>query len=360
MAFSGDFGFSPTFQALFDPGWWNRMLDSTTSGHFSPEATILTLGIFAVTGLCIAAGLLLKIHVGRHETTPSSWIVKPGEVRALLDTALIQRSKVRVSFVRDDPGARSTDATILAADPGRGLELEMTALVRANPTWVGKLVACDFRLRLDPRKDYHNFYNFVAPIVSIRKAGDDFIHMTVAWPTRLELEQKRGFLRVEPPRSFVLELEVWHENTIKNARGRFADPATWGEPLLRLNPSLDPPPLVLRNVSGGGVRLEVQHEAIHRLQNIFEPGSRCIMRLLLAEPEADQPMEFHLALRVQNIYGDPQTLGLKAFGLRILSFGVPGDTPHDPLSWKTAAAGVPTLDDWAFRRHLAFYRSRGE
>ncbi|WP_300164198.1 hypothetical protein [Solidesulfovibrio sp.] len=360
----GDFGALdniPALWSLFEPGWWNRMLDSTTSGHPSPEALILTVGIFGLAFAVIAAGFLIKIRIGNSDASPTTWIVRPGEIRALLDTALTQRSKMRMSFVRDDPGARSTDATILSVDPARGIELEMTSLVRATQGWVGKLVACDFRLRLDPRKDYHSFYNFVSSIQAVRLANDDFVHMTLSWPKHLELEQKRAFLRVEPPRSFVLELELWHEVAIKQVRGRFGNPATWGQPLLRLDPRLEPPAMEVRNLSGGGVRLEVEGELLQGHKALFEPSNRFLMRLVLAEPEADQPLEFFLALRLQNAYGDPGTAGKKAFGLRVLSFGVPADAPGgDVLSWKPAATGVPPLDDWAFRRHLAMYRSRGE
>ncbi|EFL51259.1 conserved hypothetical protein [Solidesulfovibrio fructosivorans JJ]] len=360
MLSSRAIGELPAFLSLFDPGWWNRMLDATTSGHYSPEAMILMAGVFGLAFLAITAGFFLKIHIGKKEAVPSSWIVSPGEIRALLDTAQTQRSKVRVSFVRDDPGARSTDASILSADPARGIELEMTSLVRATPSWIGKLVVCDFRLRLDPRKDYQTFYNFVTPIMAVRKANDDFVHMHVGWPTRLELEQKRGFLRVEPPRAFVLELALWHENTIKMAKGNFALPSTWGKPLVRLDPNLAKPDVELRNISGGGLRLEVQAEAMNNHTGLFEPANRFLMHLLLAEPEAEQPVEFFLALRLQNAYGDPGLSGTKGFGFHILSFGVPTETPRENLSWKTAAAGVPALDDWAFRRHLAMYRSRGE
>lgn len=359
MVFFKGFGELPAFVSLFDPGWWDRMLDSTTSGHYSPEALILTVSIFVLAGLCIAVGLLVKIRIGRQDIPPPTWIAQPGEVRALLDTALTQRTKVRVSFVRDDPGARSTDATILSADPRRGIELEMTTLIRARPDWAGKLVACDFRLRLDPKKDYHTYYNFVSPILSVRKAGDEFIHMAVAWPTHLELEQKRGFLRVDPPRTFILELELWPEETIKSRRGRFGEPATWGTPILRLNPHLEVPDVEVQNISGGGLRLEIPADSIRRDQKLFEPACRFLMRLVLVEPEAEQPMEFYLALRLQNAYGDPGPLGHKTYGFRFLSFGVPSDAPGDSLSWKTAASGVPALDDWAFRRHLAIYRSRG-
>ncbi|WP_428568341.1 MAG: hypothetical protein ACP59X_09285 [Solidesulfovibrio sp. DCME] len=361
--FMGDFGALDTLPALtslFDPGWWDRMRDSTTSGHISPEALILTAVVFGLAFLVIAAGFFIKIRFGRADAPPTTWIVRPGEIRALLDTALTQRSKVRVSFVRDDAGARSTDATILSVDPVRGIEMEMTSLVRATPSWVGKLVACDFRLRLDPRKDYHSFYGFVSAIAAVRLAGDDFVHMTVTWPKHLELEQKRGFLRIEPPRNFVLELEVWHENTVKTAHGRFGNPSTWGEPLLRLDPRLEPPLIEVRNISGGGVRLEVLSEGLQGHKALFEPTGRFLMRLVLAEPEADQPLEFHLALRLQNVYGDPGSAGKKGFGFRIVSFGVPSDAPGDALSWKTAASGAPALDDWAFRRHLSMYRSRGE
>ena len=360
MAYFRGFNDLPAFLSLFDPGWWDVMLDATNTGHASPEALILMAAIFGTFFTLIAVGLMVKSHSRSGDIKPSTWITRPAEIRALVETALTQRSKVRVSFVRDDPGARSTDAAILAASPGRGIELEMTSLVRANTTWVGKLVACDFRLRLDPHKDLHSFYNFVAPIIAVNKAGDNFIHMHVAWPTRLEIEQKRGFLRVEPPRTCILELELWHETTIKDVRGRFGDPATWGRPILRLDHRLETPDVEVRNISGGGLRLELQHDAYRTNHRLFESGSRFITRMLLAEPEAGQPLEFHLALRLQNIYGDPQAMGLVAMGFRIMSFAVPGDTPGEVLSWKPAASGVPALDDWAFRRHLAIYRQRGE
>ena len=252
MEFTWAKGELPAFWGLFDPGWWDRMLDATTSGHYSPEALILTVGIFTLAGVCIALGLLVSVHLRRGETAPSTWVVKPAAVRGLMNMALAQRSKLRVSFVRDDPGARSTDAAILAADPARGIELEMTTLVRANQSWVGKLVACDFRLRPDPRKDYHNFYSFVVPVTRIAKAGDDFIHMTVAWPSRLELEQKRAFLRVEPPRGSILGLDMWHETMVRGTRGSFGDPATWGEALLHWDPRDALSGIEVRNLSGGG------------------------------------------------------------------------------------------------------------
>jgi hypothetical protein len=359
MDFTWGMGGLPSFTGLFDPGWWDRMRDTTTSGHFSPEATILTVGIFVVAGLFIALGLIISIRFRRGETAPSTWIIKPAQVRALLESALTQRSKMRVGFVRDDPGTRATDAAILSVDPVRGIELEMTTLVRANPSWVGKLVACDFRLRPDPRKEYHSFYAFVVPILGIAKAGDDFIHMLVGWPSRLELEQKRAFLRVEPPRGSIVGMELWHEAMVRGLRGNFGDPTSWGEPILRITTPGAASGSEIRNLSGGGLRLEIPAEATRHHQPQFEAGSRFLMRLVLAEPDGD-PLVCFLALRLQNVYGDPETLGRKAYGLRFLSQGVPTDTPQKSLSWKTAAPGVPAIDDWVYQRHLEIYRSRGE
>ena len=360
MEFIRALGELPVFQGLFDPGWWNTMLDRTTSGHFSPEATILTVGVFVVAGVCIAAGLLLKVSFRRKSPTTVSSIDNPGKIRALLETALTQRSKMRVSFVRDDPGSHSTDATILSVDRTRGIELEMTSLVRASQTWVGKLVSCDFRLRLDPRRDYHNFFAFVVPVLSIAKAGDTFVRMRVAWPARLELEQKRAFLRIEPPRDDILGLELWSELAAKGSKGRLTDPATWGEPLLRFAPDMAGPDMELCNISGGGIRLDIQDLNIRRQRSLFEAGARFLLRLRLAEPEADAPLDFYLALRLQNIYGDPEASGHKAYGFRFLSFGPPAATDKDVLSWKSAAGGVPAIDDWVFRRHLEIYRARGD
>lgn len=360
MEFIRALGELPAFWDLFDPGWWNVMLDTTTSGHYSPEATILTLGVFAAAGLSIALGLVVKIRFTHDEPMAIDRIVKPAEIRGLLETALTQRSKMRVSFVRDDPGTRSTDATILSVDRSKGIELEMTTLVRANQSWVGKLVACDFRLRIDPRKDYENFFGFVVPILRIVKAGDDYIHMTVEWPTRLDLEQKRAFLRVEPSRFSILTLALWHENMVRGSSGHFGDPSTWGKPLVTFDASAPVSVVEMRNISAGGLRLEIKAEAIrHQPDTLFEPGSRFLMHLTLAEPEAEHPLEFFLALRLQNAYGDPEVFGNKAYGFRILSFGAPAQTPLETLTWKTAVAGVPAIDDWAFRRHLEVYRARG-
>ena len=360
MEFTWGTGGLPSFTGLFDPGWWDRMRDSTTSGHFSPEATILTVGIFALAGVCIAVGLLVTIRFRRGDNQPATWIVRPDAVRDLLDSALAQRSKMRVGFVRDDPGTRSTDATILSIDPIRGIELEMTSLIRANPSWVGKYVVCDFSQRPDPRKDYHNFYSFVVPILAIRKAGDDFIHMTVAWPTRLELEQKRAFLRVDPPKDMVLGLDIWPEAMVRGIQGNFGDPTSWGDPLLTLNPRGGLPGPEVRNISAGGLRLEIRADAAHSRRSMFEVGARFLVRLELAIPDEEQTLVCFLAARMQNIYGDPTKAGLKAYGLRFLSLGVPSDTPLKTLTWKTVPSGVPAIDDWAFRRHLEIYRARGE
>lgn len=360
MDFIRALGELPSFWGLFDPGWWDVMRDSTTSGHFSPEATILTVGIFVVAAVCIATGLLLKIRWRRASPLHISMIENPGKIRALLETALTQRSKMRVSFVRDDPGAHSTDATILSVDKVRGIELELTSLVRASQSWIGKLVSCDFRLQLDPRRDYHNFFAFVSPVLTITKASDSFIHMTIAWPSRLNLEQKRAFLRIDPPRSMVLSLELWPETAARGSRGRLGSPETWGEPLVRFDPDISGPALELSNISGGGVRLDIQPEAgLHRTGH-FDQGARFLLRLRLADPELGEPLDIFLGMILLNIYGDPGTIGNKAYGFRFVSLGAHEEDSKGLLSWKSATAGVPVLDDWVFRRHLEIYRARGE
>lgn len=359
MDFIRAYGELPSFWGLFDPGWWNTMLDSTTSGHFSPEATILTLGVFAAVGGCITLGFLIKVNWHRDTAPKVSTIDNPGQIRALLETALTQRSKMRVSFVRDDPGSHSTSATILSVDRTRGIELEVSSLVQASQSWVGKLVSCDFRLRLDPRRDYHNFFAFVSPVLAISKAGDTFIHMRIAWPTRLDLEQKRSFLRIEPPRPLVLSLELWPEAVAKGSRGRLNDPESWGDPLIRFDPDVAGPAMELSNLSGGGVRLDIHPEAGRQRASLFEQGSHFLMRLRLDEPETKQPLDVYLNLVLLNIYGDPGSFGSKAYGFRFVGLGALSET-KDVLSWKSATAGVPALDDWVFRRHLEIYRTRGE
>ena len=148
---------------------------------------------------------------------------------------------------------------------------------------------------------------------------------------------------------------------IRAARGRFSDPTSWGEPLVRRDAKQTPAEVELRNLSGGGARVDIRAEAIHRRISLFELGGRFLLHLRLADPESETPLDFYLAARLQNIYGDPDIAGSKAYGFRFLSFGEqPKEATTPNLTWKPGANGVPLLDDWVFRRHLEAYRARGE
>ncbi|QLA16708.1 hypothetical protein GD605_11600 [Desulfolutivibrio sulfoxidireducens] len=345
--------------SLFDPGWVDRMRDSTSFNRFSPEAAILTAVFFGGFALFVALGFLFKSRAEKQTRhIPLSWITDKDKIDGIFAMALRHRSKIRVSFSREETASAFTGTALVDVLPS-GLVLEMSASVRANRAWIGKLVECDFRLRLDPKKEHWSFYNFVAEIKDVAVRPDDCALVTVSMPSRLEMEQKRAFLRVNPPRRDVKECDIWPPAHFRAEGRRLEDPATWERPHLGLTEATAPD-IEIKDISGGGMRLFLRADALRSGQGLLEVGRRIYLSLRLADPGAPEGAAFYLSCRVQNIYpGDGPESG-KAFGLRFVGFGEP-DPEHPPLLvWRPPhGGGVPAVDEWAYRKHLELYRSRG-
>lgn len=345
--------------SLFEPGWVDRMRDSIAVSQFSPEAAIITAVFFGGFAASVAVGLLLKSRAEKPiRTIPLTWITDRGRIDAIFATALRHRSKVRVSFSREEATAAFTGAALADVLPD-GLVLEMSATVRANRAWIGKLVECDFRLRLDPQKEHWGFYNFVAEIRDVSVRPDEFALVTVSMPSRLEMEQKRAFLRVQPARRDVRGCDVWPQSHFRAEGRRLEDPATWERPHLGLTEATASE-IEIRNISGGGMRLSLRGDALRAGHLLMEIGRRVFVSLHLADPSSAEGAAFFLACRVQNIYPDDEGEGGKAFGLRFVGFGEPDPERPGLLVWKPPrGGGVPAVDEWAYRKHLEIYRSRG-
>ncbi len=348
----------PAFSALFDPGWQDRMLDNISRSQFSPEAMVIALVFFGGFALVIVFGLLVKIDFRKKEKDiPLTWIVNKGRIRDILGQALRQRSKVRVSFQREDRSAKSTDAT-LSDFSSAGLTLDLTSLTSLNSHWTGKLIDCDFRLRPDPKSERQVFYNFTVTIAAVTKTPEEFIRLRVQVPERLEQEQKRSCLRIEPPSGMILSLRLWTEDAVR-AHGRAGDPATWGPPFLVMDRGM-PEAMRMVDLSGGGMRMEFDTATYKTERRYFESAGRYLVELDLADPDREGPHRFYLLARIQNIYTGKDDPAVRSFGFRFLASGV--EAPERPglLQWKTAAeSGVHELDDWVFNRHLDLYRSKG-
>ncbi len=345
--------------SLFEPGWVDRMRDSIAVNQFSPEAGILTAVFFGSFALFLALGFLHKSRAEKEKPgIPLTWITEPHKITEIFDTALRRRSTFRVSFSREQTSTAFTGAALvdLALD---GLVLEMSPTVRANRAWIGKMVECDFRLRLDPQKEQWSFYNFVSDIKDVTVRPDEFALVTISMPSRLEMEQKRAFLRVQPPQRDVRECDIWPQAHFRAEERRLEDPSTWGQPHLGLTEATAPD-IEIRDISGGGMRLQLRADALRSGLPLLEAGRRIFVRLQLADPGDPEGMVFYLASRVQNVYSGQDQDGSRAFGMRFVGFGEPDPERPGFLIWRPPqGGGVPSVDEWAYRKHLEIYRARG-
>jgi hypothetical protein len=346
--------------ALFDPGWVDRMRDSIAVSDFSPEAAIITGVFFGGAAIFVALAFFLKsVSKDEPHLAPLSWITEAEKVREIFLLALRRRSKIRLTFSREVAASAHTDAA-LAEVYSDSLALELSAATRANRGWIGKLVECDFRLRQDPATQQWSFYNFVAEIKDVRVVPEQYAQIIVAMPSRLEMEQKRAFLRVEPQRTDVRELDIWPENHVRSDPRRPDDPQSWGRAHLSLTEATAPD-IAVEDISGGGVRLFLRGEALRTGHVMLTPGLRVYLSLRLSDPrEPDGSVLFRLSCQVQNVYASDTPDGGKAFGLRFVAHGAPVPDAPGRLEWRPPqSGGVPAVDEWAYAKHLDLYRSRG-
>ncbi len=351
------FAVPPLPNALFEPGWWDRMADDTNRSVFSPEAAILTVLFFGVFIAVIVVVYFVNIDFRKKDLTPPSWITNTREILKIFNTALRQRSKMRVSFQREDRGAPSTDGSLVEFSP-KGLILELTSIKSLNVHWIDKVVECDFRLRPEADSERQVFYNFTVKILDISKTPEDFVRIRTAPPSHLEQEQKRATLRIEPPQSLIRECSLWRRETVR-AHGRADDPETWGDPFLDLE-TAEPDEITVADISGGGMRLDLKADIVKKTQAAFDSGGGFYLALSLVNPDTGGPLRFLLNAKLQNVYSSKETPGLRSFGLLFAGYGESAPEPPHLVVWKAAGAGgVRDLDDWVFSRHLDLYRSKG-
>lgn len=350
----------PVPSALFEPGWVDRMRDAIAVSRFSPEAAIITGAFFGGFALFVALAYLLKSRLHEEKPlVPLSWITDPDKIRGIFLLALRHRTKIRLTFSREEAANAYTDAS-LAEVYSDSLVLELSATVRANRGWIGKLVECDFRQRQDPVAEQWNFYNFMAEVKDVRVVPEQYAQITVSLPRRLEMEQKRAFLRVTPLRSDILEFDAWPESHIRGEPRRPDVPGTWDRPHLSLTETLAQD-MAVEDISGGGMRVRLRGEALRAAQAMLGHGQRIYLSLRLddSRPPGGSVL-FLLVCQVQNVYASEEPDGGKAFGLRFVAGGTPAQDDPARLEWRPPqGGGITTVDDWAYARHLDLYRSRG-
>ncbi len=203
------------------------------------------------------------------------------------------------------------------------------------------------------------FYSMTTEIMGIKKLASGAGVLTVAFPEKVELSQKRMHLRLEPPSHLLLGMAIWPEQlTAAGAMER--NIKQWGKPRLIYVTGETDNPFIIENLSGGGIRVGVEREAVKDSGLDFEIGQTYILLLDLHEPEGQRKLRFWLMGRIQNRYEDFETRRL-SFGMQFTQHGQRLTEPRNEMRWRPVPSdgGIDELGNWAVRRHLELYRRSG-
>jgi hypothetical protein len=338
--------------------FFSRMFEDILAGRVTLESILLVFAFFGTFVLLTTLSFVFAKKPKELLDHPITWITDYGRILELLESAVTQRSKVRVSFHRDLGVARSTDGTLVDAN-SRGLLLEVSSIKSANPQWVGRTLELSFRLQLPEQPKVQSIFAFIAEIVSYHHTEGDILQLKLSRPLRLELNQNRLHLRVEPSAKFVKTIKLWTANFVRR-RGDPRDPETWGEPIYcsEIDGKQE---IMLQNISGGGLRLQITPGALRATQNTIAVSQEYYGQLVLADTDLSGDNTHYVLMRVIKCYDDCGDKHELSLGMIFTAVGAVNDLPLTGLTWRTVSRdfGIRSLDDWAYELHLEQYRNKG-
>lgn len=348
----------PSFSASIND-FFSRMFADILAGRVTLESVILVMAFFGCFLLLTTfAFVFSKKPKELMLDHPMTWITDYHRIMELLDAAVTQRSKIRVSFHRDLGAARSTDGTFIDVNKNQ-LILEMSSIKTINPAWVGRTLQLHFRLRMPEQPQIQTDFGFISDIQSYKQIEEDIIHLIISRPLRLELNQNRLHLRVEPPAKYIKSFCLWREDDVRR-HADTKDPDSWGDPLYCWDSGASRD-IRLQNISGGGLRLEIVPEALRTKANKITVNQQYFCRLTLASPDLTSFTTHYILTQVLKCYDDCDSKSDLSLGMNFASTGVPYDPPLTGLHWRTVNRdfGITELDDWAYELHLELYRNKG-
>ncbi len=347
-------GFTTAFSDILD-----RIFRETVSGTVSSDSVLIVVLFFAVfIGLVTLSLVTTKKPKGVMLDVPITWITGYKRILELLDAGMVQRSKVRISFHRDVGRARSTDGTIVESGKD-GIVLEMSSVKAINEKWVGRTLECAFRLRLPENPKVMSNFTFLSEIVGYEEQDQGVLFVRLSRPLRLELNQNRQHLRVEPPERFVRGIQLWTDDAVRHG-GKVHDPDTWGVPLFKSMASGERQ-LKLENISGGGIRLEITPAALRASEHPFVLNQSFFCTLTLMDFDESTLHTHYFLCKLVKCYDDCESRTELSLGLIFVDEGLPQQPPLAGLAWRGVSRdlGIQAMDDWAYELHLELYRNKG-
>jgi hypothetical protein len=339
--------FQTSSEGLFRQASMNAM---EPGGH-QPEGSLVMTTAALVAAVVLAYAAWRRFGAGDRGGKPSGTTTVPREISAILDQALLARSRIDMSF-HPIVTSRQTISCSLRELTASGVTLEMPLGVNPSDGWVGKPMACYFRIPRENREPY--FYTFVSPVKEVRQMGD-FHYVVLEIPPKIELGQKRRHLRLELPPRDIKDFRIWP--AAEDGSFHFeSDPQKWPAPMAMYSRD-EGQGLHVLDLSGGGVKLSFDPELYAGLDDFVARHPVLFMRLELEHVGGLVIPPYFLAARLRTKARDFEN-GHLMLGYEFVECCSSDGT--ETIDWIKIdpGEGIDELVTWVFKRHLELYRER--
>lgn len=291
----------------------------------------------------------------RKAFVPAGWITVPRQMRALLNSALEQRSTLELQFNDSRNQRRPVLRCGLEEVGTERVCIEAYGISNIAAGWIGREVSCYFKVKI---KDQSVYYTFDSKVESVEARPRGVSALWLAFPAKMQNRQKRAFLRISPPTDYFLGAAVWFGRNMP-ADGNLNDISLWPKPSLALLPGKERQ-FFIRDLSAGGVRLRVPRQEKAAARHDFNVSEQMALLLDLFDPDNNRRLRYWLLCRVQNLITDYNNQSFD-MGLQFLAWATPREDGTS-LEWLklTREREVAPLGNWIVHRHLEIFRANPE
>ncbi|MDR1946505.1 MAG: hypothetical protein LBQ51_04990 [Desulfovibrio sp.] len=322
-----------------------------------PEGIRIWLWTVGISCLLVLIVFIVKTAINfRTRRYPSGHIEDEKTIRNILSTAFDQRAVFEVQ-VRTAGGQRRPTLSCAPDHIGpSSVSLELNGLKSLSDKWIGRDLTVYFRFKVNKETI---FYTFTSTISGIRQQASGACYITLPFPRSLENKQKRAFLRITPPPSYLLGSALWHNESMPMP-DRLHDISLWPPPCLIYLAGIAEQFKVV-DLSAGGARLGVSSSVMSERRMQFNAIEQIIFMIDLLDPENDKRLRFWLHCRIQSVWVDHATR-MTNLGLQCLAWARPREQaiPGEPgsIEWlrSSLSSEVEPLGKWIMRRHIELFR----
>lgn len=294
------------------------------------------VGVMVVIVLAATAFILIRRNAENKRRT----LVVQKDIQSTLQRAHLNRTQMDVQIEGDSMSSRFLRGPCAAVDSAR--LLIDTNLPYSVNAWIGQKVHVYFQFRGAGGMEYYDFYSVVTHVL-LYKTG---YALELGIPKQLNNNQKRTFVRLEPPSNLIEEVMVWY---VPPQQGT---PGTLGT----LRHAYCAGEVKVEDISAGGVRVRLSNQDV--VVERFNIGDQAMTHLVAGSGEGKEPINLWLLGEVVLMRKDSEQYA--EMSLKFRKWAAEPAEGED-FAWFPVekGGGVPPLAVWVMLRHLEVHRTLG-